>query len=338
MLKTFDRWPSWMWANWEIASLAEWLKEYNKDQPDRKKVGFYGLDVYSLWDSMSSIMKYFKDKDPQATAIAKNAIECFEPYNEEGHNYARANYYKLEECQDEVVDLLTMVRKKASFTYIDGEEALNAEQNAFIAVNAERYYRSMISFGGESWNIRDIHMVDTLNRLVNFHGKESKAIVWEHNTHIGDARFTDMKEGGMVNVGQLVREQQGDENVVLVGFGCYKGTVIAGSAWGEPMKRKNVPPARKGSFEEIVHSERPENRIFIFDKTNKDERFNNKILPHRAIGVVYHPENEKHGNYVPTRVSSRYDAFVYLEETKALFPLHSQPHRDKIPDTYPFGF
>lgn len=338
VLKTFDRWPSWMWANWEIASLAEWLKEYNKHQPEEKKVGFYGLDVYSLWDSMTSILNYFQNKDANTAALARRAIECFQPYNEEGQNYARATYFMSEECREEVIELLTAVRKKSEINKGDREEALDAEQNAFIAVNAEKYYRSMMSFQGESWNVRDTHMVETLNRVKNFHGKEAKAIVWEHNTHIGDARYTDMKKAGMLNVGQLVREQHSEKDVVIVGFGSYKGTVIAGSEWGAPMKKKVVPEAREGSFEAILHSERPENRLYIFNKHNKEERFNNKVFPHRAIGVVYNPNSERFGNYVPSLMSSRYDAFIYVDETKALFPLHLKPDGDKVPETYPFGF
>jgi erythromycin esterase len=336
ILKSFDRWPTWMWANWEIAALSEWLKEFNKEN-EARKVGFYGLDVYSLWDSMNSIINYLKKQDPQTASIAKRAMECFHPYKEEGSNYARATYYMSESCQNEVITILKEVRKKVPSYSGDSEEIFAAEQNALIAVNAENYYRNMISFGPDSWNIRDSHMVETLNRLVNFHGEGAKAIVWAHNTHIGDARFTDMKEAGMFNVGQLVREQNNEKDAVLVGFGSFQGTVIAGSDWGEPMKVKKVPPAKTGSFEEILHSERTDDRIYIFNKNNPAQRFNKELL-HRAIGVVYHPENERLGNYVPSTVASRYDAFLYFDKTAALHPIHLPTDGHKMPDTFPFGF
>lgn len=337
ILKTFDRWPTWMWANWEIVGLVNWLKEYNMDLPLNKRVGFYGLDVYSLWGSMEAIMDYLEKHDPHAAKYARNAIQCFEPYGENEERYARAQYSMENSCRKAVLELLSEIQKNAPIYDHDPEAALNVEQNAEIAVNAEMYYRNMLDPGANTWNLRDRHMMTTLNRILDFHGLGSKAIVWEHNTHIGDARFTDMVKSGDINVGQLVREQKGEEDVVLVGFGSYSGTVIAGSGWATPMEKMSVPPARAGSIEEVLHNESDGNRLLIFDRNNKKERFG-ETLPHRAIGVVYHPERERFGNYVPTVLNARYDAFIYIDQSRALHPLHIKPDGHKIPETFPFEF
>jgi erythromycin esterase len=180
-------------------------------------------------------------------------------------------------------------------------------------------------------------MMETLNRLLEFHGQGAKAIVWEHNTHIGDARYTDMIKSGDINVGQLVREQKGEEDTVLVGFGSYSGRVIAGDSWGADMQDKLVPDARPGSVEELLHNESSGNRLLVFNRDNEQERFK-KVMPHRAIGVVYNPAYERYGNYVPTVLNGRYDAFIYIDKTSALHPLHIKTNEHKIPETYPFEY
>jgi erythromycin esterase-like protein len=336
ILKAFDRWPTWMWANWEIAALAEWLHEFNSGSAVNKKVGFYGLDVYSLWDSMKEMLQYLEKEDATAAAAVKKAIKCFEPYEENEQLYAR---YSLTEhsCRDKVLELLKEIRLRAQFLDGDPEAGFNAEQNALIAVNAENYYRTMMGFDNESWNVRDRHMMETLDRLLTFHGKSSKAIVWEHNTHIGDARATDMKRGGMVNIGQLAREQYGINKVYLVGFGSYQGSVIAGEEWGALMEEMEVPPAREGSIEHQLHQQSSRDRYLLFNTEDIQRKYESSIR-HRAIGVVYNPERERHGNYVPSVMSQRYDAFLFLDTTTALHPLHLQPHDEKMPETYPFGF
>jgi erythromycin esterase len=333
VLKRFDRWPTWMWANWETAALAEWLREYNRSLPLHEKIGFYGLDVYSLWDSMKAMMDYLQNEDSNAAQYVKNAIACFEPFNEDAHQYAR--YSMKQHCRDEVLALLKEIRMKAQFLDGDREAGFNTEQNALIAVNAERYYRSMLGFDDQSWNIRDRHMMETINRLLAFHGQQSKAIVWAHNTHIGDARATDMAVVGMVNIGQLAREEHGEEKVYLAGFGSYEGSVIAGEEWGAPMQEMEVPEARPNSIEELLHNEHAADCYLLFnDETNK--RFRDRI-DHRAIGVVYDPGRERRGNYVSSLLPRRYDAFIFIDQTKALHPLHLQPHDQKVPETYPFG-
>lgn len=334
VLKSFDRWPTWMWANWEVAALAEWLREYNRSLPIEERVGFYGLDVYSLWDSMKAMMSYLDKEDKQAAESVKKAILCFEPFNEDEHLYARWSIND-HHCRDEVIALLKEIRMKARFLDGDREAGFNTEQNALIAVNAERYYRSMVGFNNESWNIRDRHMMETLERLLRFHGPSSKGIVWEHNTHIGDARATDMARSGMVNIGHLAREKYGEEKVYLAGFGSFSGTVMAGHEWGAPMQEMQVPQAREGSIESILHNESGSNCYLLF-KEESENRFRSPI-PHRAIGVVYDPARERMSNYVPSVLSKRYDAFIYLDQTTALHPLHLHPHDEKIPETYPFG-
>lgn len=336
VLMNFDRWPTWMWANWEVAALSEWLREYNRPQPANKKVGFYGLDVYSLWDSMYAMMDYLEKEDPQAAQSVKKAIQCFEPFQENEQAYAR---YSLTEhsCRDKVLQLLKEIRMKAQFLDGDREAGFNTEQNALIAVNAEKYYTAMMGFDNESWNVRDRHMMETLDRLIKFHGEAAKGIVWEHNTHIGDARATDMKRAGMVNIGQLAREEYGINKVYLVGFGSYQGTVIAGDEWGAPMQVMQVPQAREGSVEHSLHRERKENRYLLFNTEDVRSIYDTSIR-HRAIGVVYNPENERYGNYVPSVMANRYDSFIYLDETTALHPLHLKPHDKKMPETYPFNY
>ncbi len=334
VLKNFDRWPTWMWGNWEIAALAEWLKDYNAGLPVNKKIGFYGLDVYSLWDSMKAMMHYLENEDQQAARSVKKAIQCFEPFNEDERMYAR---YTLNDkgCRNEVLALLKEIRMKAQFLDGDREAGFNTEQNALIAVNAEKYYSSMIGFDNESWNVRDRHMMETLDRLMKFHGENSKGIVWEHNTHIGDARATGMSRAGMVNIGQLAREEYGEENVYLAGFACYKGTVIAGKEWGASMKVMEVPESRPGSIEAILHNQNIDSGYILFN--DETDSLYQKAVNHRAIGVVYNPSEEKYGNYVPSVLSKRYDALIYIDKTKALHPLHLHPDRHKLPATYPFS-
>ncbi|GAB2981406.1 hypothetical protein GCM10027049_16770 [Mucilaginibacter puniceus] len=338
VLHAFNRWPTWMWANWETAALAEWMKKHNTGLPANKKAGFYGLDVYSLWESMEYIMQYLQKTDPSALKVAENAYRCFEPYRkDEGRSYARASALVPQLCQTEVLNLLTEIRRKMPQYNTDHENVFSAEQNAMVAVNAEKYYRAMIGGGPDSWNIRDTHMANTLNRLLAFHGEKAKAIVWQHNTHIGDARATDMALEGMWNTGQLARTHYGDSNVVLVGFGSYHGIVMAGQSWGAPMQPMPMPEARKDSWEYLLHTAGKENKLLIMNDFSKKSMLIKNHIGHRAIGVVYNPLHERYGNYVPTILPLRYDAFIYIDKTRALHPLHIKPDGSQIPETYPFG-
>jgi erythromycin esterase-like protein len=338
VLSTFQRCPTWMWANDEVADLMKWLRRHNDALPTEKKVGFYGLDVYSLWDSMYAVMGYLKRVDPSALPAALNAFRCFEPYGEDVQEYARSTRWTPESCECEVIDLLRELRTRAPTYRADGHEAyFEAEQNAVVLRNAEAYYRAMVRGGPESWNIRDRHMADTLDRLMAHHRAGAKAIVWEHNTHVGDARFTDMAEEGMLNVGQLAREHHSGEGVVLVGFGSHRGSVIAGLEWEAPMERMPVPPARAASWEDVLHRLGSDDRLLLF----ADADMTRELLQprgHRAIGVLYHPHHEEYGNYVPTVLPRRYDAFLYLDETHALHPLRVPVREEgEVPETFPTG-
>ena len=338
VLNDFNRWPTWMWANWEIAAFIDWLKAYNTGIPLEMRVGFYGLDVYSFRESMYSIIQYLEKNDPEALKLAKKVMECFEPYGkDEGQAYARASAFVPELCEKDVINLLTEIRSKVENYNSDPENVMSTEQNAFVARNAEKYYRAMIKRGSASWNIRDEHMVSTIERLMKYHGNAAKTVIWEHNTHIGDARATDMASEGMVNVGQLLREQFADDGVVAVGFGSYKGTVVAARGWGDEMRKIRIPNAVEGSWEnDFHHASKGKNRLLLMNKIRK-EKCVSAPIGHRAIGVVYNPEHERFGNYVPSVMPKRYDAFVFLDETTALHPIHIEPDGNQIPETYPFG-
>ena len=333
IMNRFDRWPTWMWANWEIVALIEWLRDFNKNLPAEMKVGFYGLDVYSLWDSMKTMLGYLEKEDKAAAESVKKAISCFEPFKEDEQEYARFSLTG-HHCHDEVVALLKQVRL-TDFRDGDREAALNTGQNALITVNAERHYRSMVAFDDQSWNIRDHHMMETLDRLMRFHGPQAKGIIWEHNTHIGDARATDMIAEGLVNIGQLAREQYGADKVYLVGFGSYSGYVIASEYWGAAMQQMQVPKAAKNSVESLLHDEAGSDVLLLLHEES-DERYHQKIK-HRAIGVVYKPLIDSWANYVPTVLTERYNAFMFIDYTTALHPLHAEPHNNKTPETFPFG-
>lgn len=332
VLHAFNRWPTWMWANWEIVAFAEWMRNHN--QGKSTKAGFYGLDVYSLWESMESIIEYLQNKDPQAVQTALQAYQCFEPYGEDPQSYAWSTRMVPDNCEDEVIDLLLEMQQRANRYDGDPEAGFNAEQNALVIKNAEKYYRAMVRTDSGSWNVRDLHMMETLDRLADFHGPDAKAIVWAHNTHVGDARYTDMAHAGMLNIGQLAREQLRSEGVVLVGFGSHRGSVIAGTSWGAPMEQMTVPEGRPGSWEDVLHRAGGD-QLLIFEEKPSDEM--QKVRGHRAIGVVYHPEFESHGNYVPTVLPKRYDAFLYVDKTHALHPLHIEPQEINPPDLYPWG-
>ena len=340
VLHAFERWPTWMWANWEVAALVEWMRRHNDRVHPDQRAGFYGLDVYSLWDSLTEVTRFLEQNHPDAVAAAYRAFGCFQPYDADVQAYARASQLVPLSCEKDVINLLMETQRRAHETRYQGdaEAAFNAEQNARVAVGAENYYRTMVEGGPESWNVRDRHMTDTLEHLLQYHGPGSKAIVWEHNTHIGDARATPMSDYGMVNVGQLVRERHDRDDVVLVGFGSYRGTVIAGRSWGAPMKRLTIDEARPESWEGVLHTTLGEDSLLIFaDSVDASEAFS-EVRGHRAIGVVYDPYIDRSGSYVPTALSERYDAFVYLEETHALHPMHIEPEAAlEPPETYPWG-
>jgi erythromycin esterase len=331
-LASFARWPTWMWANAEVSRFCRWLRVWNLEQSEPDRVGFHGLDVYSLWESLQAIFDYLGEEDPAGLAVAQDAYRCFEPYGKRIEEYGMASRFVSARCEEEVVRLLARTRELAA---ADGPERFAAWQNAEVVSRAERYYRAMIGGGAHSWNIRDTHMADTLDRLLTHYGAGSRAVVWAHNTHIGDARATDMVDAGMVNLGQLARERHGAGDVVLVGFGGYRGTVIAAPRWGAPAEAMELPPARPGSLEHRLHDLLPDRALLLLRHGDRPDWL---VEPadHRAVGVVYESSFEQWGNYVPSRVADRYDAFIWCDQTTALHPL-AVPAVPGEMDTYPAG-
>lgn len=317
VLKNFDRWPEWMWNNEEIAGLTEWLRQFNMGKPIENKTGFYGLDVYGIWESLDAVHQYLQQTEPSSAERARAVMECFAPYNQDEQAYARATVNSSASCEAELQALLVKIQEIIANN--PDEAAFNALQNTLVAVNAETYYRTAARSSASSWNIRDRHMMVVIKNLLAHNGPGSKIIIWEHNTHIGDARATDMADAGMVNVGQLVREEYGEEEVYIVGFGTYKGRVLAATGWANNVQVMNVPNARKNSWEWILHNQGPRDKIIFLDYL-RDIEFFRKRIGHRAIGVVYNPQAEA-GNYVPSVLPQRYDAFIFIDQTTALKPL-----------------
>ncbi|MBX6751706.1 MAG: erythromycin esterase family protein [Micromonosporaceae bacterium] len=343
-LATFERWPRWMWANEEVAAFCRWLRQHNAGlggragfdgagRDESARVGFFGLDVYSLWESLREILLYLRDNDPPRVLDALAAYRCFESYGRDPQTYALATRLVPTGCENEVLDLLVGLRQRAA---ANGAGAFAAWQNAEVVAGAERYYRTLMRGGAESWNVRDQHMADTLARLLEYHGPSAKAVVWAHNTHVGDARGSDMAQANEVTLGQLARQRYGSDQVVLVGFGTYQGTVVASEAWGAPLRTITVPPARAGSLEDELHSAAPRQGLAIFDRYMYLPLLTDE-LDHRAIGVVYQPEVEAWGNYVPTVLGLRYDAFCWFDRSRELRPLPTAAASPLEPETYPYG-
>lgn len=336
LLSRFERWPTWMWANREVAEFLAWLQEWNLGRSERDRVGFYGLDVYSLWDSLRIAISWLEAHAPDALPAAMRAWQCFLPYGEDPQRYAWSTRLVPASCEADVVALLVEVRRRTQESLVD-EDAFDAAQNAAVAAGAEHYYRAMVRGDHASWNIRDIHMADTLDRIAQRLGPRSKVLVWEHNTHVGDARATDMALAGLVNLGQLARERHGAEGVALVGFAGHRGMVLAAEGWGQPEHVFYVPSARSGSHEGLLHAALDGPAVLDFG----DDRSGPWLTArrgHRAIGVVYDPRRES-GNYVPTVMGGRYDALIWFEDTTALHPLrHELPPREPELETEPTGY
>jgi erythromycin esterase-like protein len=330
-LAAFERWPTWMWANDEVVQFCRWLREHNAAavQP----AGFHGLDVYSLWESLREILVYLRAHDPDGMPGALAAFRCFEPFGEDPQTYAWATRFVSASCEEDVVDLLVQLRERAP--------EFSVVQNAEVAAGAERYYRAMVHGGPRSWNVRDRHMDDTLHRLLEHYdrtcGGTARAVVWAHNTHVGDSRATDQARHGEVTIGELARDRYGAEQVVLVGMGSHHGTVIAGRSWGAPMEEMTVPGAGEDSLEDVLHAAAPESSLIIVPPFRDRPDVLVDELGHRAIGVVYRPERERWGTYVPTVLGDRYDAFLWFDGTRAVRPLPVRAIDVLAPETYPTG-
>ncbi|MEU5990175.1 erythromycin esterase family protein [Spirillospora sp. NPDC047418] len=340
VLDAYERWPTWMWANEETVKFCRWLRDRNAGLPPGGRAGFYGLDVYSLWESLRAVVDHLAEHRPEYLETALEAYRCFEPHGEDPQAYGWNTALVPDGCADEVLALLTRLRRVAPPAGSrDPADAFDARQNAEVAANAERYYRAMIGGGPESWNVRDVHMADTLDRLMEFHGAErggGKAVVWAHNTHVGDARATDMAAAGMVNLGQLARERQGRDRVVAIGFAGGPGEVVAAPRWGGPMEVMQVPPPAAGSLEEVLAESELHRGMFIVPPEPDKPPFLTRTLGHRAIGVVYDPDRDRR-QYVPTRLADRYDALCWFRTTSALEPLHLEAARRGELETMPSG-
>ena len=348
-LSGFKRFPQWMWRNADVLDLVGWLRTHNDDLPaNRPKVGFYGLDLYSLHASMEAVLKYLDTVDPEGAARARERYACFDHFGEDTQIYGYSTAFGISEpCEREVVaQLVEMQRRSAELARRDGRVARDdfffAEQNARLVKNAERYYRTMYRSDISSWNLRDAHMSETLDYLERHlsveNGHPAKIVVWEHNSHLGDARATEMGRRGEWNVGQLTRQKHGSD-AILVGFTTDHGTVTAASDWGGPAERKTVRPALTGSVENVFHSTGLDRFLLL----NKPGSFADSALAEtlleRAIGVIYKPETERQSHYFGARVSAQFDAVIHIDETRAVEPLErtARWEEGEAPETFPTG-
>jgi erythromycin esterase-like protein/predicted phosphoribosyltransferase len=349
-LRDFERFPTWMWRNTVVMDFVGWLRERNDRVGDEaRKAGFYGLDLYSLRRSMEEVISYLERVDPGAAARAKERYSCFDHASgDDGQAYGFAAAFGAgEPCEQEAVaQLVELQRHAAEHAKRDGllaeDEAFYAERNAVVVQAAERYYRTM--FGGQvaSWNLRDQHMVETLEALADHlgrvRGEPAKIVVWAHNSHLGDARATEMGSRGELNVGQLVRERHPGQ-CRLIGFTTYTGTVTAADDWGDPADRKVVRPAMPNSVEELFHQVGSKEFLVWFDVAPPAAEVLRSARLERAIGVIYRPETERQSHYFHARVADQLDAVIHIDETRALEPLErtARWERGEAPETYPFA-
>jgi len=336
----FTRFPTWMWRNKDVDALVAFLRRHNAGKRPAERAGFYGLDLYNMTASIAAVLTYLDKVDAEAALVARRRYGCLEPWSREPAAYGRealTQGYAL--CEESVVrSLMDMLRKELDYVRHDGDRFFDAAQNARLIVDAERYYRFMYYGAHHSWNLRDSHMFDTLQRLLDWSGPDSKAVVWAHNSHIGDARATDMgTERGELNLGQLCRQNYG-RDAALIGFGTHSGTVAAASDWDAPMEVKAVRPSRPGSYEALCHQVGLER--FLFDlRVGQNDALRQALSAQRLeryIGVVYRPETERWSHYSYARLPDQYDAFVWFDQTTAVIPLPTEVAGGED-ETYPFG-
>jgi erythromycin esterase-like protein len=344
-LADFTRFPLWMWRNRDVLDFVGWQRARNDNfARQEQKAGFYGIDLYSLHASIEAVLKYLDKIDPEAARRARFRYGCFEDFGENPQAYGYATSFSLENaCEREVINQLIELQRRASdYANRDGflarDEYFYAEQNARLVKNAEEYYRSMFRGRASSWNLRDRHMAETLHALaahLGTSGQTDKIVVWAHNSHLGDARATEMGEHGEWNVGQLVREKYGAA-AFLLGFTTYDGTVAAADNWDEPAQLKQVRPAMKNSYELLFH----ETELPAFYLNLRDARFLSQPRLERAIGVVYRPETERVSHYFNARLAEQFDAVIHFDRTRAVEPLEKAArgaHAEDAPETFPTG-
>jgi erythromycin esterase-like protein len=347
-LAGFKRFPTWMWRNADVLDFVGWLREHN-DRAIARQTGFYGLDLYSMHASMAAVVTYLDKVDPDGARRARHRYSCFDHFGEEPQEYGMAATLGLaSSCEDDAVaQLLDLRQKAADYASRDGrvaeDEYFFAEQNARLVKNAEEYYRAMFRGRILSWNLRDRHMAETLEALLgNLEGRggTSKVVVWAHNSHLGDARETEMGDAGEWNLGQLARERHGDD-AVLVGFSTFTGTVTAATDWDGAAEKKRVRPGLPGSYEALFHDVGL--RRFLVrlrgEKSDAVDALDERRLE-RAIGVIYRPESERVSHYFHARLARQFDAVLHFDETRAVEPLETSAPRatDEVPETYPSGF
>ncbi len=337
--EAFDRFPTWMWANRQVMDFVDWLETHNHSLTARdKRVGIYGLDLYSLHRSIASVLRYLSDADPDAATVARRRYGCLDPWEQDPAAYGAAVLSgRFRGCENDVVGVLAeMMRRRVEYAARDPERSFDAERNAALVAGAEEYYRVMYYGSVASWNLRDQHMFDTLQAVLEHRGPDARAVVWAHNSHLGDARWTEMGARGEHNVGQLVRERYG-EDAYLIGFGTDHGTVAAASDWEAPMEIKQVRPSHEKSYERVCH-ECGVPRFFLPLRAGSrelkhalgDERLE------RAIGVIYRPETEVQSHYFSSRLPRQFDEWIWFDETRAVDALDVKT-RQGMPETYPFA-
>lgn len=331
VLNVFKRFPTWMWRNKTLLPFLKWLRNYNDTYLSTdKKIGFYGLDLYSLYNSIQSVVDYLKKVDPSAAEEARERYSCFDHINNmDPQHYGRLVSLDIKKsCIKQAIEQLLIMQHRA-FEYLKEngsaeDDYFFATQNARVVKNAENYYRSMFSDNVSSWNIRDSHMFETLNSLSEFLEKKfnrpAKIIIWAHNSHVGDARATEMSERGELNIGQLVREQHGNNSFHL-GFSTYKGTVIAASNWDGLTESKKINPGLPGSYEEIFHFLKNQNFLLDLRLNEQLEQLLQDWRLQRAIGVIYRPDSERFSHYFFVRLPYQFDSILHFDSTSALQPL-----------------
>jgi erythromycin esterase-like protein len=343
-LSGFKRFPAWMWRNEVVIDFVTWLRAHNDSaSADQPKVGFYGLDLYSLFSSMEAVLKYLEKADPDAARRARYLYSCFDHFHEDSQAYGYAASYGLSKaCEDEVVKLLADMRSRSvEYERKIGPDAIfDAEQNARLVKNAEEYYRTMFRGRVSSWNLRDEHMFETLQELTAHlagRGESAKIVVWAHNSHLGDARATEMGEAGELNLGQLVREHYPDD-CANIGFSTYTGTVTAASDWDGAAETKRVRPGLAGSYEAMFHELGIPRFLLTLDKRRALPAELRARHLQRAIGVIYKPETERQSHYFGARLADQFDYMIHLDETRGIKPLEVySEHPEEAPETFPTG-
>lgn len=334
--KAFDRFPSWMWRNLEVAEFVEWLRSENGRRAAEDRVEFRGLDIYSLGASIAVVLGYLDRVDPEAAKAARRRYGCLTPWQSEPARYGHRAAMGADTCEAPVREqLIELLHRRIEYAKRDGESFFDAAQNARIVRSAEQYYRIMYEGSRDSWNLRDRHMFDTLQLLISHRGRDAKAIVWAHNSHIGNAAATSMGWEGEFNIGELCRTAFGNR-MRAIGFGTDQGTVAAASDWDAPMEIKKVLPARDDSFEHIFRMSGHARSLTEWQKSAELRDMLSEIRLERAIGVVYRPETEYLSHYFQAALSDQFDAYVWFESTSAVTPLG--PHvAHGMPEAYPFG-